>query len=41
MWRKNRNPENAGNGTCAGNTDDDMSVGIDLNRNFGFVWGSK
>ncbi|XP_072929534.1 uncharacterized protein [Epargyreus clarus] len=37
MWRKNRNPANFA--SCSGwNLDDDMSNGIDLNRNFGFLW---
>ncbi|KAJ0173495.1 hypothetical protein K1T71_010644 [Dendrolimus kikuchii] len=37
MWRKNRNPLNH---TSCGQwgLSDDMSNGIDLNRNFGFVW---
>ncbi|XP_028031436.1 zinc carboxypeptidase-like [Bombyx mandarina] len=37
MWRKNRSPESFG--TCEG-ADDDMSHGVDLNRNFDFVWMS-
>lgn len=37
MWRKNRNPTN--HVTCG--TDNDIGNGIDLNRNFDFVWGSK
>ncbi|XP_028167851.1 zinc carboxypeptidase-like [Ostrinia furnacalis] len=34
MWRKNRNPAN--HVQCG--TDDDIGNGIDLNRNFDFVW---
>ncbi|KAL4702766.1 hypothetical protein ACJJTC_002306 [Scirpophaga incertulas] len=37
MWRKNRNPLNFT--SCAHlNLDDDSSVGVDLNRNFGYKW---
>ncbi|CAG9789477.1 unnamed protein product [Diatraea saccharalis] len=37
MWRKNRNP--AMKTSCAQwNLPDDMSVGVDLNRNFDFLW---
>ncbi|KAI5642821.1 zinc carboxypeptidase domain-containing protein [Phthorimaea operculella] len=36
MWRKNRNP--AYNKTCAAGVDDDMSNGVDLNRNFDYQW---
>nr|UPI76680.1 M14 metal carboxypeptidase 3 [Antheraea yamamai] len=37
MWRKNRNTANFT--SCAQwNLNDDMSNGIDLNRNFGFLW---
>ncbi|XP_026333349.1 zinc carboxypeptidase-like [Hyposmocoma kahamanoa] len=36
MWRKNRNTMY--NTTCPGTTNDDMSNGVDLNRNFGFKW---
>ncbi|XP_049878168.1 zinc carboxypeptidase-like [Pectinophora gossypiella] len=38
MWRKNRNTSY--NRTCATNVDDDMSNGVDLNRNFDFNWMS-
>ncbi|XP_045486057.1 zinc carboxypeptidase A 1 [Pieris rapae] len=37
MWRKNRNTLYS---TACG-TDDDLSNGIDLNRNFDYVWNSK
>nr|XP_049704872.1 zinc carboxypeptidase [Helicoverpa armigera] len=36
MWRKNRSP--ASIKTCPEGTDDDMSHGVDLNRNFDFQW---
>ncbi|KAH9643010.1 hypothetical protein HF086_013571 [Spodoptera exigua] len=36
MWRKNRSPENVK--TCAEGVDDDMSHGVDLNRNFDVEW---
>ncbi|XP_026494162.2 uncharacterized protein LOC113399282 [Vanessa tameamea] len=37
MWRKNRNTANFT--SCAQwNLDDDMSNGVDLNRNFGYLW---
>ncbi|XP_052744053.1 uncharacterized protein LOC112054321 [Bicyclus anynana] len=37
MWRKNRNPTNFT--SCASsNVRDDLSNGVDLNRNFGFLW---
>ncbi|XP_052756711.1 uncharacterized protein LOC113520958 [Galleria mellonella] len=36
MWRKNRNPDNYV--PCTGNSD--LGNGIDLNRNFDFVWMS-
>ncbi|KAJ8723714.1 hypothetical protein PYW07_007694 [Mythimna separata] len=36
MWRKNRSPDNVK--TCPEGVDDDMSHGVDLNRNFGFEW---
>nr|XP_034834187.1 zinc carboxypeptidase-like [Maniola hyperantus] len=36
MWRKNRNPANFT--SCAGAVRDDLSNGVDLNRNFGFLW---
>ncbi|CAH1637893.1 unnamed protein product [Spodoptera littoralis] len=35
MWRKNRGKDNF---TPCANVADDISNGIDLNRNFGFVW---
>ncbi|XP_045532611.1 zinc carboxypeptidase-like [Pieris brassicae] len=35
MWRKNRNTRNF---TSCGAVSDDMSNGIDLNRNFDFAW---
>lgn len=37
MWRKNRNPANFVN--CSANND--LGNGIDLNRNFDFVWMCK
>ncbi|CAH0678984.1 unnamed protein product [Chilo suppressalis] len=36
LWRKNRSQANFT--TCATNVNDDMSNGVDLNRNFDFVW---
>ncbi|CAG9565668.1 unnamed protein product [Danaus chrysippus] len=36
MWRKNRSRANFT--SCGVNTDDDMSNGVDLNRNFGYLW---
>lgn len=39
MWRKNRSPENVK--TCAEGVDDDMSHGVDLNRNFDVQWMGK
>ncbi|VVC97745.1 unnamed protein product [Leptidea sinapis] len=37
MWRKNRNTKN--HVSCSQyNLSDDMSNGVDLNRNFGFLW---
>ncbi|XP_050551208.1 zinc carboxypeptidase-like isoform X1 [Spodoptera frugiperda] len=36
MWRKNRSPESVK--TCAEGVDDDMSHGVDLNRNFDVQW---
>ncbi|XP_026745352.1 zinc carboxypeptidase-like [Trichoplusia ni] len=38
MWRKNRNTANH---TTCGSASSDMSNGIDLNRNFGFMWMSE
>ncbi|XP_026743018.1 zinc carboxypeptidase-like [Trichoplusia ni] len=38
MWRKNRSPASAK--TCAEGVDDDMSHGVDLNRNFDFEWAT-
>lgn len=38
MWRKNRNTVNYVNCTNVAN---DLSNGIDLNRNFNFLWMSK
>ncbi|XP_059047429.1 uncharacterized protein LOC131842877 [Achroia grisella] len=38
MWRKNRSTANFT--SCAPGTNDDMSNGVDLNRNFDFVWMS-
>lgn len=35
MWRKNRNTDSFKN--CTGIVDD-MSNGVDLNRNFDFMW---
>ncbi|CAH2241666.1 jg26966 [Pararge aegeria aegeria] len=37
MWRKNRNPSNF-TSCVASNVRDDLSNGVDLNRNFGFLW---
>lgn len=37
MWRKNRNPANYVN--CTSNPD--LGNGIDLNRNFDYLWMSK
>ncbi|XP_045777022.1 uncharacterized protein LOC123875314 [Maniola jurtina] len=37
MWRKNRNPANF-TSCAASNIRDDLSNGVDLNRNFGFRW---
>lgn len=37
MWRKNRSPESAISCASSG-VDDDMSHGVDLNRNFDYVW---
>ncbi|XP_075983101.1 zinc carboxypeptidase-like [Anticarsia gemmatalis] len=37
MWRKNRSPANITSCASAG-VEDDMSSGVDLNRNFGFEW---
>nr|UQB56059.1 M14 metal carboxypeptidase 1 [Antheraea pernyi] len=39
MWRKNRSPNNTISCASSG-VDDDMSHGVDLNRNFDFVWMS-
>uniref|UniRef100_A0A2A4J213 Zinc carboxypeptidase A 1 n=1 Tax=Heliothis virescens TaxID=7102 RepID=A0A2A4J213_HELVI len=36
MWRKNRSPESIK--TCPEGTDNDMSHGVDLNRNFDVYW---
>ncbi|CAH0594395.1 unnamed protein product [Chrysodeixis includens] len=38
MWRKNRSPASVK--PCAEGVDDDMSHGVDLNRNFDFEWGT-
>lgn len=40
MWRKNRSTRNFTSCAASG-VPDDMSNGIDLNRNFDFVWMSK
>lgn len=40
MWRKNRNTEHF-TSCAATNVADDLSNGVDLNRNFGFFWNSK
>lgn len=40
MWRKNR--ESANHSPCSQwGVSDDLSNGIDLNRNFGYLWMSK
>lgn len=40
MWRKNRNTVNHISCSPWG-MDDDLGNGIDLNRNFDFIWNSK
>lgn len=40
MWRKNRNRANFTSCAHLG-LNDDMSNGIDLNRNFGYLWMSE
>lgn len=38
LWRKNRNPANY---IVCNNGNTDLGNGIDLNRNFNFLWMSK